>query len=222
MDTGLASTPTETVADPGSPRRGWAGTGMLALALVTGMLVGYAIAVLTLGGDDSPGDTSPEAGFARDMINHHAQAVEMGLIAYDRGTLAGVRQVGYDIGTAQQGEIGTMHQWLRDWDLLPTGIGPPMSWMPDGEAELINGLMPGVASQDQMNELREAEGSEVDRLFLELMINHHLGGIHMVDGLLELSDHPEVTALAETMKRNQQGEVEVLRGLQQRLDDPDA
>lgn len=211
-------------APGGSGRR--FGAGMLALAMVTGLLVGFAAAMLVLGGPDGsggvtgpshPGDTSAEAGFTRDMINHHAQAVEMGLIAYDRAELPGVRQVAYDIATAQQGEIGTMHQWLREWDLLPTGSEPPMTWMEEDFGEFPGDLMPGMASAEQMRELREAEGTEVDRLFLELMITHHLGGIHMVDGVLDRSDHPDVTWLAGLMKTNQQAEISVLQGLQERL-----
>ena len=200
----------------GGPWSGWRGPGLLALGLVLGLVVGYAVA--TLGGEDAPGDTSAEAGFARDMTNHHAQAVEMGLIAYDRATMPGVRQLGYDIATAQQGQIGMMQQWLIEWDLLPTGSQPPMAWMPEGTDALVNGLMPGMANAEEINALREAEGEEVDRLFLRLMLYHHLGGIHMAEGVLELSDHPDVTAAAELMLQNQQYEVEVLQDLQRELD----
>lgn len=207
--------------DPGHPvaagsggRRPW----LLALALVLGLLLGYALATLTQGGEDSPGETSPEAGFARDMINHHAQAVEMGLIAYDRASLPGVRQIGYDIATGQQGQIGMMHQWLREWELGPTGPAPPMAWMPDGDS-MAGSPMPGMATSEQMRELREAEGTAVDRLFLELMTTHHLGGIHMVDGVLDSSDHPDVTWLAGLMKEGQAREMQVLRDLQTALDD---
>lgn len=208
--------------DPGHPvaagsggRRPW----LLALALVLGLLLGYALATLTQGGEDSPGETSPEAGFARDMINHHAQAVEMGLIAYDRATMPGVRQLGYDIATAQQGQIGMMQQWLTEWGLLPTGTEPPMAWMPEGTDALVDGRMPGMATAEEINALREAEGDEVDRLFLRLMLYHHLGGIHMAEGVLKQSDHPDVTAAAELMLQNQQYEVEVLQELQRELDE---
>lgn len=209
--------PTETSVTEAPPGRRF-GAGMLALATVVGILVGFAAATLLLGGDDTPGDTSAEAGFARDMINHHAQAVEMGLIAFDRATEPGVQQVGYDIATAQQGQIGMMNQWLKQWDLLPTGSEPPMAWMSDRDFTLEDGLMPGMATQEQMQALRDAEGDEVDRLFLDYMIYHHLGGIHMVDEILEVSDEPDVTEAAQLMKDNQQYEISVLQGLQDRID----
>jgi uncharacterized protein (DUF305 family) len=212
--------PYATVSEPAEPAAGGPprrfGPATLALAVVAALLAGFAVGVLTLRPPATPSDTSPEAGFARDMITHHDQAVEMGMIAYTRAELPEVRQVGYDIAMTQQGEIGMMNQWLREWDLLPTGTEPPMAWMPDGEA-MAGTPMPGMATRDQMAELREAEGTEVDRRFLELMIAHHLGGIHMIDGVLELTEHPEVTWLADLMKRGQQYELDLLRDLQRRV-----
>ena len=75
-----------------------------------------------------------------------------------------------------------------------------------------------LATAEEINALREAEGEEVDRLFLRLMLYHHLGGIHMAEGVLKQSDHPDVTAAAELMLQNQQYEVEVLQELQRELD----
>jgi uncharacterized protein (DUF305 family) len=120
----------------------------------------------------------------------------------------------------QQGEIGMMHQWLRDWGLDPTGSQPRMVWMQDQLDQAMvrdDGLMPGMATTEQLTELREAEGVEVDRLFLELMTYHHLGGIHMVDAILERSDNPRVTWLAGLMRTGQAKEMQVMDDLQAQL-----
>ncbi|KAB1940798.1 DUF305 domain-containing protein [Micromonospora sp. ALFpr18c] len=188
--------------------------GVLALAalLVVGLLLGYAGGLLTPR-LTRPGDASVEAGFARDMTTHHAQAVEMSLIAYRSATLPEVRQIAVDIATGQQGEIGAMQTWLREWGLSPTGSKPPMSWMSDG-ATVKDGLMPGMATPQQMAALRDAKGIEVDRQFLTLMYAHHLGGIHMIDAALGETDNAEVVRVAETMKATQQSELNNLRQLQ--------
>ncbi|MEU0551536.1 DUF305 domain-containing protein [Micromonospora sp. NPDC005979] len=188
--------------------------GVLALAalLVVGLLLGYAGGLLTPR-LTRPGDASVEAGFARDMTTHHTQAVEMSLIAYRSATLPEVRQIAVDIATGQQGEIGAMQTWLREWGLSPTGSQPPMSWMSDGAA-VKDGLMPGMATPQQMAALRDAKGIEVDRQFLTLMYNHHLGGIHMIDAALAETDNAEVVRVAETMKSTQQSELNNLRQLQ--------
>jgi uncharacterized protein (DUF305 family) len=218
MSVTLTDLPTET-AQARVPPRWRFGIGVLAVAVVTSLLVGYAVGVLTLRPDPTPGDTSAEAGFARDMITHHDQAVTMGMIAYERAATPEVRQLAYDIAMLQQGEIGMMHQWLRDWGLDPTGSQPRMAWMQDDLDEMLirDGLMPGMATTEQLTELREAEGTEVDRLFLELMTHHHLGGIHMVDGILERSDQPDVTWLAGLMKTGQQKEMQVMSDLEDQL-----
>jgi uncharacterized protein (DUF305 family) len=212
--------PTADTDPPADVRQAWRfGPVALVFMLVCGLLAGVAIGVLALA-PRPPADDSPEAGFAREMMIHHGQAVSMGLIAHRNATDSHVRTLGLDIALAQQTEIGMMRQWLREWHLHPTGTGPPMAWMEDGDRFIAqDGLMPGMATAEQMTALREAEGVEVDRIFLELMINHHLGGIHMIDGILELSDHPEVTHLAGQMKDKHHREMVVLRNLQDKLAD---
>jgi uncharacterized protein (DUF305 family) len=184
-----------------------------ALVAVVALLLGYGAGLLTQS-LRAPSDNSVEAGFARDMSTHHAQAVDMGMIAYQRATNDEVRQMGYDIALTQENQIGIMQTWLKDWHLQPTGTRPKMAWMPNGAKELTpDGLMPGMATDAQIKELNTVSGKQVDILFCQLMLRHHLGGIHMVDELLALSHNDEVRQLAATMKNGQQGEVATLQGL---------
>lgn len=188
------------------------GTGWLALAVVVGLLLGYAAGLLTPG-LRAPGDTSAEAGFARDMSVHHGQAVEMAMIAYAKATRPAVRDIAYDIATMQERQIGTMQRWLEEWRLSPSGSQPRMAWMPGGPEALQNGLMPGMATTAEITKLRDSNGTDVDILFCQLMLRHHLGGIHMVDGVLTVSSRPEVVELATSMKTLQQIEIDALRRL---------
>lgn len=184
-----------------------------ALGAVVALLIGY-LAGLVTPRFTAPGDNSPEAGFARDMSVHHAQAVEMGMWAYQKATNDEVRQMGYDIALTQQAQIGMMSIWLKDWHLEPTGSRPKMAWMPDGTKELSpDGLMPGMATDDQLEQLHNATGKDVDILFCQLMLRHHLGGIHMIDGVLQESHNSTVRQLAQTMKNNQQADVATLQRL---------
>ncbi|MBB5872012.1 uncharacterized protein (DUF305 family) [Allocatelliglobosispora scoriae] len=191
----------------------------LALGLIIVLMGGYAIGrasspdVTPVATVSTPSDSSPEAGFARDMSTHHAQAVEMGMIAAKHATNPDVRTLGEDIALTQQGQVGMMAAWLREWGLLPTGEQPPMSWMPEGTSAMKDGLMPGMASQAEMDKLRAATGRDVDVLFLKMIQKHHLGGIHMVEGIQSRSTDPEVTWLAGTMKAGQQREITVIQQL---------
>ncbi len=47
------------------------------------LLAGVALSAFWLLAPSAPGDGSPEAGFARDMQAHHAQAVRMAMIIRD-------------------------------------------------------------------------------------------------------------------------------------------
>jgi len=182
-----------------------------ALAAVFLLAIGFGAGLLTRPG--TPGDDSADAGFARDMSTHHAQAVEMGMIAFQKASLPEVRTLGGDIALTQKGQIGVMSTWLKDWGLDVNTTRPPMSWMPNGQAELVNNLMPGMATREEVAKLNSATGKQVDILFCQYMLRHHLGGIHMVDDVLAQNPRPEVRDLAQTMKQNQTAEVSVLRTL---------
>lgn len=202
-------------AAPSHGRRGFP-TAWVAAALVVGMLLGGLAGVL-VPKLTRPGDTSAEAGFTRDMISHHSQAVTMAMIAYRSASDPDVRQVAMEIATAQQGEAGMMYAWLKQWGLNYTGSTRPMSWMPDGAASIRNGLMPGMATPEQLTQLRQATGAQVDPLFLQLMINHHLGGVHMLTAVLERAEDTTVREAATTMKNTQQNDLVNLQNLQKRF-----
>ncbi|MEV4010737.1 DUF305 domain-containing protein [Nonomuraea angiospora] len=70
-----------------------------------------------------PADASVEAGFARDMQAHHAQAVQMTLIVRDRISDREVRTLAYDIATTQQQQIGQMYAWLQPFAGLDHACG---------------------------------------------------------------------------------------------------
>jgi uncharacterized protein (DUF305 family) len=199
-------TPT-TVHPPHAPagasrrwRRTVSGAVLAVLIFVAGYATDRARQVLS-----TPGDASPEAGFARDMSTHHAQAVEMAMIAWRRASDPAVRSMAYATATAQQDQIGVMQTWLANWHLLPAAGRPAMAWIPDG-ARMVgpDGHMPGMASQQELDRLEQASGSQEDVLFCQLMIRHHLGGLHMIDAVLAESRRSEVVALARNMKTSQQ------------------
>jgi uncharacterized protein (DUF305 family) len=191
-------------------RKRWAAGAIIAALLLS---AAYFAGLLTPS-LRAPGDSSAEAGFARDMSRHHAQAVAMSMIAWQNASTPEVRQLAYSIAVTQQAQIGMMSDWLKDWNLGPTGTESAMAWMPDGAHELLpDGRMPGMASTDEMNKLSEAKGKDVDILYCQLMLRHHLGGIHMVEGVLSETDNSRVRELAQAMKDGQQSEIVTLRDL---------
>lgn len=187
-------------ADPFSPSRRWDDPPVLA-ALATVIIA--ALWLGTLLGPRQPGDSSAEAGFARDMSAHHAQGVELAELARSRTVDEEIRALATDIALTQQAQIGRMGGWLSAWGLSPTRRGEPMEWM--GHA--TSAPMPGMATEAEVAALAAAARSEVDVSFLRLMIRHHRGGVLMARGALVRASRPEVLALAEAVSEAQRAEV---------------
>jgi uncharacterized protein (DUF305 family) len=141
----------------------------------------------------------------------------MAMLAHEKASDPDVRQLAADIALTQQAQIGMMRTWLQDWHLDPTGSQPRMAWMSDGAAGLRDGLMPGMATDAEREQLRTATGRDFDVLFLRLMRTHHLGGIHMAQGVLDLSDDGQVRDLAQTMVNSQKKEIDGIQELLTKL-----
>ena len=166
---------------------------------------------------ETPSDDSADAGFARDMTDHHAQAVEMALIAWQRSEDQAILQLAYDIATSQQAQIGMMQGWLTEWDLALARSGPPMAWMSDemeehdmGSIEQITD-MPGMVSREQIDALRTLEPEEMDLEFLRLMIEHHEGGVEMAEAGVELVEEDVLQDLATTIVTGQTIEITTMQ-----------
>ncbi|SNY09934.1 DUF305 domain-containing protein [Paractinoplanes atraurantiacus] len=206
VTTDQSATVAAPISSGGGRRVGlWWLVATLALGLALGLGGGVLIPRLT-----HPGDDSVEAGFLRDMSTHHAQAVEMSMIAHADSADSRIVTLSGDIALTQHGQIGYMQAWLRNWGLSPTSSQEPMAWMPDSAGSVVNGLMPGMATPEQLAKLREAKGKDLDIQFLTLMRQHHLGGIHMAQEILKLSDNKDVTWLAQTMVTGQQSEIALI------------
>lgn len=153
-----------------------------------------------------PGNESAEAGFARDMMVHHAQAVEMAEIVGDRTENGRIKSLSTDITLTQQAQIGQMQGWLDLWGLPMAGTEPAMAWM--GMPQ--DGKMPGMASQERINRLRTLPPKEADQLFLELMIPHHQAAVPMAKAALDHTNNPAVEKLANAIVASQQAEIEIM------------
>ncbi|WP_030436306.1 DUF305 domain-containing protein [Actinoplanes subtropicus] len=203
----------EDVPAPARGRRNWL---LVIAALLVGTLLGFGIGFVAPR-LSTPGDNSVEAGFLRDMAVHHAQAVEMSMIVHQKSDDPEIVYLASDIALTQHGQIGYMQAWLRDWHLSLTSTQQPMAWMPDSAGSVVNGLMPGMATPEQLADLRNATGKELNVEYLTLMRQHHLGGIHMAQEAVKLSHNSDVKWLAGTMVTSQQGEITVIDNLLKKI-----
>ena len=121
--------------------------------------------------------TDGDIRFMQGMISHHAQALEMTRLLESRTDNAMMQQLSGRIDISQRDEIMMMQGWLRDrGQTVPEADAYQ-------QAEFVR--MPGMLTDEEMEELEAASGAAFDRLFLRLMIKHHRGAITMVDNLLD-------------------------------------
>ncbi|MCK6067366.1 MULTISPECIES: DUF305 domain-containing protein [Microbacterium] len=213
---------------PTAPRGRAAPWVMVLLVAVAVAAVAFAIGRFTAFGataaTEHPSTTSAEAGFARDMQVHHGQAVEMAMEIHRKTEDPQLRVLAYDMATAQAGQRGEMYGWLVSWG-LPQAGGPLMAWMADSSAHDHAGAADaadpesqmGMATPEQLAQLREATGTEADCLFLELMIRHHQGAIPMAEAVVELGSDARVDTVAEGMIAAQTGEIDAMEAIASRL-----
>ncbi len=183
--------------------------GLREIALFVCLLAAL-IALLVFRTTPEPPANSAEIGFARDMIVHHAQAVDMAILLYDRTANPDLKTIALDMALTQQAQIGQMQGWLSVWGEPIASADLPMAWM---DMPISSGLMPGMATDDELASLRAADGTEADAIFIPLMIAHHQGGVHMAQGLLARSENPVVRRLAQSIIDAQQREIALLESL---------
>ena len=188
---------------------------VLATAVVTGLFA--AAAIWALGADDEPPApmNAVDVGFLQDMLDHHDQALlisDLYLADQPQGDAAPYAR---EVIMFQTRDIG----WMEDW-LAEEGYsrGAPdrtaMEWM--GEPTPV-AEMPGMQAPERLQELADATGTEQDRLWFEIMTDHHFGGVHMGDHAAANGAREEITEFAESVARNQRIEVVEYRQAMERL-----
>ncbi|MEV4946357.1 DUF305 domain-containing protein [Streptomyces sp. NPDC053755] len=163
------------------------------------------------GSDTAPGAfDDADVMFARMMIPHHEQALEMAGLARGRAQDAEIRRLVAEIEKAQGPEIRKMRSWLAGW-------GEPESAGHDGHDGRNGHGMSGMVSEQDMKDLAAARGKAFDRRFAELMIAHHEGAVEMAKAEQKNGRNSTARKLADDVVRTQSAEVEQLRGILGRL-----
>ncbi|QQM47430.1 DUF305 domain-containing protein [Streptomyces liliifuscus] len=217
------TTPTHGETDLGdgherkpTPGRWLAAAAAALLALVLGLWLLAATSNEDTKSVSVPTAASADAGFARDMAVHHQQAVEMAYIVRDRTTNEDVRRLAYDIAQTQANQRGMLLGWLDLWNLPVTSPDGYMTWMQGGHMghQIKDGsLMPGMATNTQLDQLGKLTGKQAEILYLQLMYDHHMGGIDMARACTQQCTIPQEKKLAQGMVDAQQSEMTVMTDL---------
>jgi uncharacterized protein (DUF305 family) len=143
--------------------------------------------------------TEADVRFMQGMIAHHAQAIYMSRMASAHGASPHLLKFAQKIDQSQIVEIRLMQDWLR-----ANGQEAPdtSSWR--------SMQMPGMLTADQLKQLDASQGTEFDREFLVLMIQHHNGALKMVSDLFatpQAAQDVDVSVFANDVQSVQTAEI---------------
>lgn len=155
----------------------------------------------TAGDNAQPGrppHNADDITFARDMMPHHKQALQLVDLARDRSTDPALLDLASKIAAAQGPEMGQMAGMLR-------------SWGQDPEAGMHHGghdmAMPGMVDDATMKRLESLSGREFDTLWLQSMISHHQGAVEMAKAEIANGANPDAKTLAQHVIDAQEAEI---------------
>ncbi|KUL46996.1 DUF305 domain-containing protein [Streptomyces regalis] len=150
--------------------------------------------------------------FAQMMIPHHEQALEMAKLAGGRAADAEIKDIVAKIEKAQDPEIQTMKGWLGSWN-KPTA----MESMPGMNHSGMDMGGDGMMSDKDMDELKAMKGKEFDKMFAEMMIEHHNGAIAMAKDEQKKGKNAAAVKMAGAIVEGQSAEVKQLQSILDRL-----
>lgn len=191
---------------------------IMLIALAAAVVVAGVAGVAVWAFSDDPVEqlmNEVDVGFLQDMIDHHEQALLISNIYLEERPDSGVAPYAREVIPFQEREI----KWMKGW-LAEEGyeVGEPdrmsMTWM---GMSMPVAMMPGMQSPERLAELDAATGEDADRLFFQIMADHHLGGIRMGDFASENGQRERIVEFAASVSRNQSIEIVEYQAAWERL-----
>ena len=159
------------------------------------LILGFVAHGLTL--LNSEDFSQQDVEFMQGMSVHHDQAIVMSNWAPERTNNSQVLELAENISDVQGQEHRQMENWLRENNY-------------EVHSEM-SGQMKGMASEQQMQQLNNSTGHEFDMLYLELMIEHHIGGVEMAEKQVRQGSNQKLIEMAESMVKIQEEEISLMR-----------
>lgn len=154
--------------------------------------------------------------FAQMMIPHHEQAVQMSEVMLAKDNLdPDIEALANKIVAAQGPEIDQLKTMLETW-------GEPTSMESGGMEGMDHGSdsgagMEGMMTEEQMQELEAAEGTEAAEMYLTMMTAHHRGAIDMAQEEVAEGQNPQAIEMAQKVIEDQEAEIQEMERLLQQI-----
>ncbi|NLG55438.1 MAG: DUF305 domain-containing protein [Rhodococcus sp.] len=182
-----------------------------------------------------------DIAFAQGMLPHHEQAIVMSDIILAKADIdPRVIALAQQIKAAQGPEIDTLHEWMTAWGVPGEEHdhgghgrdegesyedygnrleehyerrGNEYEQQYDGGSAPSGHDMPGMLSDEDLQELRDAEGVDASRLFLTQMIAHHEGAVEMAQTEIQDGQNPDAVEMARSIVSSQQAEIDEMQDI---------
>ncbi len=140
-----------------------------------------------------------EREFLEGMIPHHQEAVDTAKEVIARGgSTPEIKQLAEDIILAQEKEIAMMKGLYQRW-YAAAYVADSSNYEP------------------MMRDLSKLRGADLDKVFLEDMIMHHMGAIMMARSVQPYIEHTEITDLSKAIAETQTVEIALMKSLLQKI-----
>jgi uncharacterized protein (DUF305 family) len=147
--------------------------------------------------------SADDVAFARNMIPHHQQALDMAAMVPSRTTDPDMIVLAREIAMDQQAEIHTLKGLLAQW-------GEPVSPDHGGSVDHSGMDMPpmqGMVDNATLGKLESLDGAAFDKLWVSAMIGHHEGAVAMAQTEVDRGQNPDAVSLAKLIITTQQREI---------------
>jgi uncharacterized protein (DUF305 family) len=139
--------------------------------------------------------------FLQNMLSHHLQTSTMSDLAHTKATSLKVKTIALRIKAAQDQQITRIHNLLGAWGAPDSASG--------------GGQVPGMLTDQQLQQLKAATGNDFDQSFLRLMIDHQQGAVQMSQTEVAQGSDPQARRLAHDTIVGQQSEINQMQKLLQ-------
>lgn len=167
-------------------------------ATILAITLAAALLTTTLTQQETTGETEfnrADIMFMNMMIVHHDQAIEMADLAENRTNNTKILNLSKDIFEAQTSENQQMNEWMQQLGYNPGN----------------HHKMAGMATEEEMNQLKNSKGTEFNQLFAELMIEHHEGGIAMAQNFKQSGQNQQLKEMQLQMIDAQKEEIDKMQ-----------
>ena len=187
----------QTTRTPTRSSRNWIAPVLVVLAIGLSWFLGRV-------SNSAPLEGSADVTFARDMIAHHTQAVDMAIRVRDRSSDPILKIFAIDVALGQTNQMGQMMAWLDLWNVSQNSSSAPMNG---------NGLMMGMSTQKEINSISSMPVKDAEIKFLQLMIRHHQGGIFMAQDVIGKARSVQVKRVAQAVINAQTFDIDAMTSM---------